>query len=150
MNEPESLPSHGDIDVNHRLDEISACKHFLNKSLDEAEALFRKNSLHYQEDLMWMGAVGFRFYINAAIRYVHSEGAECDSDIVSCLATIFEFRLKHDSSGLQHIAEPLVRFCYYVVEHFDRFDASPEFFGALRSRYRALVATFRDLARDHK
>ena len=50
-----SLPTHQDINAFDSLDEQTACKHFLGKSLTEAEALFAENSLYYQEDLMFMG-----------------------------------------------------------------------------------------------
>ncbi|HKQ39872.1 MAG TPA: hypothetical protein VJ063_17470 [Verrucomicrobiae bacterium] len=45
------------------LDGKTAVRHFLGKSLDEAEALFQEASLVYQEDLMFMGASAFRFYV---------------------------------------------------------------------------------------
>lgn len=57
------LPTRQDINVHDSLDERSACEHFLGKSLLEAETLFRENSLYYQEDLMFMGASAFRFYL---------------------------------------------------------------------------------------
>ena len=45
------------------LDGQTAVQNFFGKSLEEAEALFRENSLCYQEDLMFMGASAFRFYV---------------------------------------------------------------------------------------
>ena len=65
-----TIPSHQDINVYDSLDERSACEHFLGKSLDEADALFRENWLYYQEDLMFMGISAFRFYVQAAIRFI--------------------------------------------------------------------------------
>jgi hypothetical protein len=56
-----TLPTAKEIDPYGGLDGQVACKNFLGKSLDEAEALFRENSLYYQEGLMWMGPVAFRF-----------------------------------------------------------------------------------------
>ena len=146
MNESQTSPSREDIDVYHSLDEASACKHFLGKSLDEAEALFRDNSIYYEEDLLWMGPVAFRFYIHAAIRYVQSDHAIGDSDIVNCLAGTLRHRMQHEPlSALQPIAEPLAVFCAYVVEHLDRFDADPQIYGDLRSDYSALVTAFQRL-----
>ena len=55
------------------LDGKCAEKHFLGKTLDEAETLFREASIIYQEDLMFMGAPAFRFYVQAAISYIQSE-----------------------------------------------------------------------------
>jgi hypothetical protein len=62
-------PSREEINVYDSLDERSACRNFLGKTLDQAEALFRESSLYYQEGLMWMGPVAFRYYIQAAINY---------------------------------------------------------------------------------
>ena len=146
MNESKTIPSREDIDVYHSLDEASACKHFLGKSLDEAEALFRDNSIYYQEDLLWMGPVAFRYYIHAAIRYVQSGDATGDSDIINCLAGTLRHRMQYEPlSELQPIAEPLAVFCAYVVNHFGRFDADPQIYGELRSDYAALVTAFQRL-----
>ena len=65
---------------NGSLDEGSACKHFLGKTLTEAEALFREASLYYQEDLMWMGPRAFQFYLPAALNDLKSEAARGPND----------------------------------------------------------------------
>ena len=121
-----TLPSRQDINVYDSLDERSASEHFLGKSLDEAEALFRENWLYFQEDLMFMGIAAFRFYIQAAIRYIQSEAAAGDSSIVSCFAMILEFRLEHEPEGLVPIAEQLASICGYIIEQRERFDFAAE------------------------
>jgi hypothetical protein len=137
-----TLPTAKEIDPFDSLDGRVACRNFLGKSLDEAEALFRDNSLYYQEGLMWMGPVAFRFYVQAAIHYIQSEAAVGDSAIAHCLAGTFEFRLEHESAELVPIAEELASVCGYVVEHYERFDLTPEIFGDVRSRYQTLQQTF--------
>src|SRR4051812_35031904 len=117
-----TLPTRQDINVHDSLDERSACEHFLGKSLHDAEALFRENSLYYQEDLMFMGPVAFRFYVQAAISYIQSDAASGDSAIVSCFAAILEYRLEYEAEELRSIAEHLAAVCSYIVEHYDRFD----------------------------
>ena len=72
---PSPIPSRSDINVFDTLDERDACEHFLGKNIDEAEALFREDFLCYQEDLMWMGPRAFRYYVHAAINYIHSDAA---------------------------------------------------------------------------
>jgi hypothetical protein len=57
-----TLPTRQDINVHDSLDEPSAGEHFLGKSMEEAEALFRESSPFHQEDLMFTGASAFRFY----------------------------------------------------------------------------------------
>jgi hypothetical protein len=137
-----TLPSRQDINVYDSLDERNACEHFLGKTLEQAEALFRENSLCYQGDLMWMGAAAFRFYVQAAIRYAQSEAAAGDSAFASCLAMIFEFRLQHGAAELVPIAGQLADTCGYFVEHYERFDLTPEIFGDVRARFQKLQQTF--------
>src|SRR5580704_9995421 len=74
------LPTEEEISVFDSLDERWAVIHFLGKDLEQAQALFRENFLHYQEALMWMGPKAFRFYVLAAIKYLLSEESNGNSD----------------------------------------------------------------------
>ena len=142
MNELHTIPTEREINVYDSLDERCASKNFLGKSLAEAEALFRDNSLCYQEDLQWMGPVAFRFYIHAAVNYVQSERSTGDSSIVSCLAMILNERLQNEPQELLPVADLLSVFCRYVAEHCDRFDATPDIYGDLRGSYATLTDSF--------
>lgn len=124
------------------LDGRNAQEHFFGKTLEEAEALFRDNSLYYQEDLMFMGMVAFRFYVQAAIRYIRSDQANEDSDMVSAFASILELRLKYDRAEVVPIAPLLADACGYILDHYDRFDLVPEIYGDLRPRYQDLQQAF--------
>ena len=137
-----TLPTRQDINVHDSLDERSACEHFFGKSLQEAEALFRENSLSYQEDLMFMGPSAFRFYVQAAISYIRSEASTGDSAIASCFASLLEHRLEYEAEELRPVAEHLAGICGYIVEHYDRFDLTPEIFGDLRPRFQTLRQAF--------
>src|SRR5258706_7209530 len=137
-----ALPTRQDINVHDSLDERSACEHFLGKSLQQAEALFRQNSLYYQEDLMFMGASAFRFYVQAAISYIRSEASDGDSDIISCISSILEHRLEFEAKELVLVAPKLASVCRYILEHYDRFHLTPEINGDLQTRFLALEQTF--------
>ena len=111
------LPTAREINpIPEDLDGECAERHFLGKSLEEAEALFREASITYQEDLMFMGVSAFRFYVHAAISYIQSESATGDPDIISAFASI--------------------------IEHYDRFDLTPEIYGDVRSRFQVLQQAF--------
>lgn len=140
-----TLPKRHDINVHDSLDERRACEHFLGTSLSEAEALFRENSLCYQEDLMFMGVSAFRFYVQAAVNYIESEAAAGDSDIINCFAGILEIRLERDTDELRPVAELLASSCGYILEHYDRFDLTHETYGDLRPRLRKLQRAFAEL-----
>ncbi len=137
-----TLPTPQDINVHDSLDERHACKIFLGKSIEEAEALFREHALFYHEDLMWMGPVAFRFYVGAAIRYIQSEAASGDSDAVNSFAGVLEFRSERESAELVPVAEQLAAICSYIVEHYARFDLTPEIYGDVRARFQMLQQTF--------
>src|SRR5687767_6247100 len=97
-------------------DERCAREHFLGKSLDEAEALFRKNALFYEEDLLWMGAPAFRYYVSAFIRYIRSEHSRCDPDAINCFASLLAQRAEQ-TVDVAPIAGELADACRYVIDH---------------------------------
>lgn len=107
--------------------------------------MFRAASIVDQEDLLFMGPAAFRYYVAAAIRYVQSDAAGDDSDIIHCLAGIFENRLQWEPDELRAIAPQLAFACRYIVSHYDRFDLTPEIYGDLRPRFEALEQAFQRL-----
>src|SRR5438874_2367336 len=93
-----TLPNRRDfVPVDDNLDAESACGNFLGKTLKEAEEFIRKSSPNSAGDLMWMGPVAFRYYIDAAISYIKSECATGDGDFIAQLATALEHRRRYDS-----------------------------------------------------
>ena len=137
-----TLPTAKEIDPYDSLDGRVACKNFHGKNLDEAEALFHENSGYYQEGLMWMGPVAFRFYVTAVIRYIQSAAAIGDSDIINCFAGLLEFRLEYESAELVPVAGQLAAICGYIVEHYERFDLQQEIYGDVRARFQVLQQRF--------
>jgi len=131
-----TLPSQEEINVYNSLDGARASRHFYHKTLEEAEALFRENSLYYQEDLMWMGPKAFRFYLPAAISYLQSDAAADDSDFVSALFIIIEFREGEEDF---HLAlEAINRLIEYVLSDYQKFDVDEDIYGDLFGKYRSL------------
>jgi hypothetical protein len=140
-------PTAKEIDPYDSLDGRVACTNFLGKNLEEAEALFRDNSVRYQENLMWMGPVAFRYYVASAISYIQSEAAAGDSDMINCFAGLLEFRLEHEAAELAPIAEQLAAVSAYMVEHFERFDLDPVIYSDVRSRCQTLQQAFLRMAK---
>ena len=128
---PDALPTRQDIDIFGSLDEAAACKNFLGKSLAQAEEMFRSNALHYQEDLMWMGPVAFKFYLPAATRYFASDAAHDDADGIAALLRTIKFRAgdEHFSSAHHEVNQLLD----VVMLHYPKFDIDESIFGDLRA-----------------
>lgn len=135
-----TLPTRQDLNVYDSLDERCGCKHFLGKNLEEAEALFRENSLYYEGNLMWMGIVAFRYYLAAVDKYIRSEAA--DSEFVACFSSTLEFRLEYERGGLAPVAGRLADLCGYILQHWTRFAEDVEAYGDIRVRYQKLHQTF--------
>jgi hypothetical protein len=135
----ESLPTAKEINPFDTLDGRYAESHFLGKTLDEAEALFRQHSTYYEEDLMWMGPVAFCFYLRAALAYLRSPSAQGDFDFVSCVCGTLEFRLQYEGEALRRSFDTMVELCRYVLTAYDRFQIDETIYGDLRVRYRELL-----------
>lgn len=141
-----TLPTAQDIDPEDSLDGGIACQHFLGKSLGGAQALFRENPLYYVEDLIWMGPVGFRFYVLALISHLQSEAAVGDAELIDRWVGLLEFRLEQEAAELMPVAFQLAGACGYVAEHRERFGLEPEMYGDLPPRCQELQQIFWRLA----
>ena len=143
------LPSEQELNPFDDLDGRKAAEHFLGKNIEQAEALFRENSVYYQEDLLWMGPIGFRYYIDAAINVIQSSDSSGDPDLVAGLAGTLEFRIQNEPEELLVVAAKLAHLCERVIEEWLRFDVDPKIYGDLKARYSSLQAWLRRLADDH-
>ncbi len=104
-----TLPTAEELNPYDDLDGRVACRHFLGKSLAEAEALFRENEIYYQEDLMWMGSQAFCFYVQAAMNHVRREPTKPAAFLAGLTSTL-EFRIETDVDGLRPVARLLLEF----------------------------------------
>jgi hypothetical protein len=136
------LPTRQEINPYDDLDGRVACEHFLGKTSDEAEALFHQSDIHYQHDLMWMGAPAFRYYLPAVFLYVRHTTGDI-SDFLSYFAGTLAFRVKCEPDELTTVASQLAEFCGYVLENWSRFGRGTEAYGGLRAQFEALHAVFR-------
>lgn len=131
-----NLPTKEEINVYNSLDEISACEHFLNKTLQQAEAMFRENSSYYQEDLMWMGIRAFNFYLQSVINYLKSDDSTGDDHLIDCLYEIVIFRLNEKEFLL--VIDRLNEMIDYVIDNYDKFKVNKDIYGDLIGKYRQL------------
>jgi hypothetical protein len=134
-----NLPTSEEINPNGAfLDGCEAERHFFGKTQEEAYEMFRESFEYYQEDLMWMGPVGFRFYVEPAIRFIQSEAAMGNFSVQLYFATVIGFRLKHGGQDdLLPVASRLGSACDFIIEHWTEFDVLVQS-GDHRDRYREL------------
>ena len=130
------LPTEDEINVYNSLDEIAASRHFLSKTLDQAEVLFRENSSYYQEDLMWMGPRAFPFYLQAAIYYLKSEFSVGDDHMISCLHEIILYRSQQE--GFDLALDYVKDMIDYIIENYQKFDIDSHIYGDLLGKYTVL------------
>jgi hypothetical protein len=140
------LPSVADINVYDSLDEQVAVRHLAGKTLDEAEALFRDNALRYQEDLIFMGPVAFRFYVPAYVNYLRSAASSGDPDAVNCFVSLARHRWEFEPEELKPVRELLVGACRTVLAEWDRFGVDETIYcgwgeRGLRGDYETLIAS---------
>jgi hypothetical protein len=133
------LPTREDINVHNSLDEQHACKVFFGKTLDQAELLFRENALFYSEDLMWMGAVAFQYYVQAFVQYIQSHESERDADATNCFVRLLEFRFEHEPQAIRPIARELSKACRHIIENYESYQIDPEIYGNLCPRCEQLI-----------
>lgn len=136
------LPTKKQINVFNSLDEIKACDHFFNKTIEEAELLFLENSAYYQEDLMWMGIKAFKFYLEAVIHYLSSDAANEDDHFIDCLYAIISFR--ENEADFSIAKESVMRMVDYIITNYDKFSVSSEVYGDLLSKYKLLYQKLSD------
>jgi hypothetical protein len=130
------LPTESEFNVYNSLDEITACKHFCGKNLEEAEALFREGGLYYTEDLMFMGGRAFPFYLQAAVNYLKSEHAAGDADMINGLRSVLKIRMDDKEFSLAiDIAKDVVD---YVIANYDKFEVDHTIYGDLQASYKQI------------
>lgn len=122
--DPNAIPTEREINLGNSLDEQYASEHFLGKNLREAEGLFADSFLYYEEDLMWMGPVAFRYYVRAAINYIKSDSSRGDPEVWS-LDCPLAYLLEIDPDSLLPIAGLLEDACDYLLNNQSKFEVSP-------------------------
>lgn len=118
----------------------------LGKTLEQAEELFWDNALLYQEDLMFMGPVAFRFYVPAYVNYLRSEASSGDPDAVNCFVSLVRHRWEFEPDELKPGRELLLDACRSVLAEWDRFGVNESICCGwselgLRGDHEALIAS---------
>lgn len=116
------------------LDIPIAYEHFFGKSLDEAFALFVKNALYYEEDVMFMPLICFRYYIHAYMSYLLSPSSAGDSDGGSCFFGLVEGRLVDIQTSDSHLLARVEEVLRRLRDNQEFYGASEEIYGSFRKK----------------
>jgi hypothetical protein len=93
-----------------------------------------------------MGPVGFRFYVEATIRYLRSDAVTGDSDAINSFTGLLKYRLRYGPAELDQVAASLASVCDYIVLNYERFDLTLEIYGDLRPLVQTLHLVFLELS----
>ncbi|MFM1802113.1 MAG: hypothetical protein RJA81_1465 [Planctomycetota bacterium] len=140
----QGLPTESQINVFDSLDERCAVKHFFGKSLEEAKSLFQENFLYFQEDLMFMGPVGFAYYVQAAIEYLLSDAADGDADAANTFYGLIRFRFEQEPETIEPVRPLVLSALKAIHAKFDRFCCVTEIYGDLSHAYKMLIEQLSD------
>ena len=118
------------------LDAEWAFKNFAGKSLDDAENMFRKNALYYQEDLISMPSIAFNCYAPVFAKYILSSHAESDSDGASSfLHMIIELLDANISLASSETVKILLEAAKIVSSKQQYYDADIDIYGEFPELY---------------
>jgi hypothetical protein len=130
-----SLADWGDID-HADPDAKWAFDTFLGKSLAEAEAMFERNALYYQEGLQSMPKVPFNFYAHAFVKYITSDRARGDSDGASSFLYLIFWLLKSNRTIMHPETEKALLGAASQISQLQEFYAAdPDIYGTFAERY---------------
>lgn len=137
------IPTYSDFAPHANLDAQDAAENLLDKDLLEAEQLFERNFLYYQEDLMWMDPIAFSYYVQAAVNYLLGPNSVGDSDAASTFPGAVMFQ--YDTNALNHPDNTgyLIDALSTVADRIDRYDCDVEIYGDVAAKYRRAVQHLR-------
>jgi hypothetical protein len=133
------LPSENEFNVYGSLDELTAYKHFGNKTLTEAEELFRTDSLSHAQDFMWMGPLAFDFYLQAVISYLQSHHSTGDTDTINCMYSTVQHR-SNEAGFLPVTVERVIPMIDCILTSYAKFEVDKTIYGDLFTSYSKLRA----------
>ncbi len=116
------------------IDTPGAYERFGKKSLAAAVELFAEHALVYQEDLVFMPVVCFRFYVLAYIEYLMSPRSNEDSDGASCFLKLIEYRHKDLLEGEEKLQRTVGDALLFIGKNQDWYGAPEYIYGDFEAK----------------
>lgn len=122
-----TIPTARDINpFPQNLDGQYAESHFLGRTVDEVFDLFceRPGSFEqtYEEDLLFMGVVAFKYYVPAAIRYANSDARRYDCQTARILLGLLSHRWHDEREQLSDLRELFRGYCLGVLSRIEQME----------------------------
>lgn len=115
------------------LDAKAAYERFNGKTLDQAVSMIAADALNREEDLMFMPAICFRYYLPAYLQYLISDSSHGDSDGASCVFGLIDHRLDDivgDATLLRNVGGTIAHVC----DRQSWYDADESIYGSFRRK----------------
>ncbi len=116
------------------LDVTYAYNLMFGKSIDEVLPHFRRNPIERADELLFMPAPAFRYYVFAFVKYVMSADAAGDSDVASSFLSLIFARINRDPVSVLEIMDDLTSCLDYIAENQLFFEASVDIYGDFQVR----------------
>ncbi|TWU40852.1 hypothetical protein [Novipirellula artificiosorum] len=126
------------------LDAKAAYARFSGATLADALRMIVEDAINREEDLMFMPAICFRYYLPAFLDYLASDAAKGDSDGASCVFGLIDHRLD-DLSTDPVLLRKAIETIEYVGEHQEWYDADESIYGSFERKANRLL---RKLSRE--
>ena len=124
-------PQHNELPTEHDfdpfggdLDAQAAWRHFGRLTLREAQAKFRENPIHYQEDFMFMGGQAFAFYFPVIADHLRTVSNSEDGDDREAWVLAHCIRFQFQGANLvhvRHLATNVRELARFVFDNIGRF-----------------------------
>jgi hypothetical protein len=126
------------------LDQRSAHDLFAGRTNEEMQPYFRRNVIERADELRWMPAIPFGYYMLGFRDFVIADDfAPLDaSDAASCFLGLVEEKLQKQPSYILPIMSELMPALRFVAQNQARFDASKNIYGSFPETLKRIEALY--------
>jgi len=131
------------------LDQEYAHRVFAGKTVDEAQADFRENVIERTDELRFMPAVPFQYYVMGLRDFVLRgpfDGVDAPS-AAGCFLSLVAEKLRDQPDRILPVMPELMPAVEHLAAHQADYDADPEIFGDFSETFQAIRDRYQDLLR---
>lgn len=132
------------------LDREYAHRIFAGKTIKEVQPDFRRNVIERTDELRFMPAVPFRYYIIAFKDFIMCGGFDKldASDAAACFLGLIGEKLRKNPGMVMPVMDDLLPALEYIAEHQDAFEADIKIYGDFRIEFESIRKRYEDLKKN--